>query len=92
MSDCLTCPRTKVGIDTSPINQWNLEPGLGSILGYTAHSLSQGFNLLVDIIENGITSSASSVQGVVLLRGLHLRFWETVVACHWRDVTDVFGF
>ena len=69
-----------------------------AILGYTAHSLysqqldasgpeiacGQQYNL-----ESAITGSASSVQGVMLLMGLQLSFWETGVT--WRDVTDVFG-
>ena len=40
-------------------------------------------------LESAITGSASSVQGVMLLRGLQVNFWKTDVT--WRDVTDVFG-
>ena len=70
-----------------------------AVLGYTALSLCSHQPAAIGVEfacgqhcnpESGITGSASSVQGVVLLRDLKLRFWETDVA--WRDVTDVFGF
>ena len=41
-------------------------------------------------LENATTSSASNVQGILLLMDLPLRVWVTEMT--WRDVTDVFGF
>ena len=71
-----------------------------AILGYTALSLCSHQPAAIGVEfacgqhcspESGITGSASSVQGVVLLRDLKLRFWELMLHGGMSQMSLVFN-